>query len=178
MGRVARLFLFLNALLLSLPVFAGGGRESHWGGGLMVEKSSEEDVLGLSLGSYGRGGYLGLSLNAVESTEKILEPSGNKEINQLYFFAGTRAPFALSPFVEVGVDLGDLLFDYNDPHSDRNMQTNFSYAGGIDLVGKGFRFVVYKKRYGIYFTETNSTVMRKAFYAVTGIGYIRYFDFP
>ena len=96
----------------------------------------------------------GMSVNHI-SSDIALARNGRTYINPVYLFANFSLNYAISPFFEAGVDLGDKFI--NDLVDGDNRDVDFYYQFGLSLnIDKTLVLSAYYKYYDIYFIEDPS----------------------
>ncbi len=81
---------------------------SHFGGFYENSNSCESygvDAL-INTDSYGVVAYLGVSLNNIK-TDKVIDGDNQTDVNTAFFFGGVKATLPISPYLELGKDLGE-----------------------------------------------------------------------
>jgi hypothetical protein len=96
----------------------------------------------------------GVSFNHV-SSNIALARNGRAYINPVYLFANFSLNYAVSPFFEAGVDLGDKFL--NDLVDGDNRDVDFYYQFGLSFnINKTLNLSAYYKYYDIYFVDDPS----------------------
>ncbi len=98
--------------------------------------------------------YGGLSLNYITSSE-VIQRNNRKTIYPIYFFAGLKGPWRLSPYIEAGVDLPEAIIDDLINHeNEMEDQEDYYYSGGLKYSATDkVSFLLYAKRYNFKFRE-------------------------
>ncbi len=98
--------------------------------------------------------YLGLSLNYIKSSN-VIQNGNRKTILPLYFVISVKAPWKISPFVEVGSDIGDAVYrDLFHSEEDAINDVDYYYSGGIEVsINDKTSFVFYSKKYNFLYRE-------------------------
>ena len=118
-------------------------------------------------------GYIGISLNRITSSTPI--QIGNRtSIYPVYFFGGLNAPWQVSPFVELGTDLVDQLFDHLDGSADdteKDDEVDTYLAGGVRYaVSPRLGISLYAKRYFFKYRSVSTAPLSKSFQNGIGLG--------
>lgn len=93
----------------------------------------------------------GMSINHI-SSDFALARNGRTYINPVYLFANFSLNYAISPFFEAGVDLGETFI--NDLVDGDNRDVDIYYGLGLNLtIDKTLTLSAYYKYYDIYFIE-------------------------
>ena len=96
----------------------------------------------------------GMSINHISSGLAVAR-NGRTYINPVYLFANFSLNYAISPFFEAGVDLGDKFI--NDLVDGDNRDVDFYYQFGLSLnIDKTLSLSAYYRYYDIYFIEDPS----------------------
>jgi hypothetical protein len=129
------------------------------GSALVVGMSSE--------GTY----YGGFSLSHIQSST-IIQYNNRKNIYPVYVFVGARAPWKLSPYVELGLDLAELIIDelFHD-HTDAVNQIDYYFSVGLEMsVTDSISLSVYAKNYTFIFRENISAPIVNSKINSSGVG--------
>ncbi len=149
-------------LTISLP-----GQAATTGGYLAVhhEQRDGSRASGISFTAYNKGFGLGVSANKITSS-KPLEIDNRDTLYPVYAFAKLSLPATLSPYVEIGIDLGDYLMYEIGKDSEATTNANIEQSSDpIDIYGAvGIKtsmrrapidFSLYLKSYAIVFNNSN-----------------------
>jgi len=113
--------------------------------------------------------YWGLSFSGVQSDES-LAPNNRSEIIAYNIILGYRANYFISPYAELGVDLGDLFID--TIISGESEEVDITGSIGLVFNAKVVDVYLYYKSYSIKYSESdvdNGRVSTNRF-AMPGIG--------
>jgi len=144
---------------------------------ISILKESMEKGSVSSLGiSAGEIFYAGLSLNYIESST-VIQYSNRKTIYPLYIFMGFRAPWKLSPYIELGADLPEALIeDLFDNKDDALNQIDYYYSAGLELfITDKFSLSLHAKKYNFIFQENYLAPISTSRQRSYGIGVIMHF---
>lgn len=146
--------LFYPILLFSL--FSSAYAESPgWQLSLQAENMENGDAASVAIHT-GEYLYGGMSLNYITSSHVI--QSGNRQsIYPLFLFIGLRSPSPISPFIEAGADLPELIFDelFDDDEEDALDLTDYYLSGGLNItLSDSYSLSLYAKRYRFKYHET------------------------
>ena len=163
------IFNFILLLLLSFNAHSGQSttvrlnneiRDAHRSSGIAVTfkewKNESSAVM-----SYG------ISANTLKSNLD-LESSGRNRIYPVYMFIGASLNYPISPFIELGADLGDLIADKafegdgTDVDAYYSLGMTFTYKKKIDVS-------LYYKIYDLYFNELDDPTLQNVSLDVAGI---------
>jgi len=115
----------------------------------------------------------GISISEITS-DKSLERANRHNIYPVYAFASIFLDAPISPFLELGVDLGDLLIDKLD--EGHALDTDIYYSAGLKIkFNKQFYLTVYAKTYELYFNEINDITIQNTTLDMKGISMGFYF---
>ena len=135
---------------------------------------SMENGSASSLGIYTEGiFYAGLSLNYITSSTAI-QSSNRKTIYPFYLAVGFRGPWKLSPYIELGADLPELLIDdlFGDEINSTNV-VDYYYSGGLEYSATDrLSFSLYAKKYNFRFRENLLAPISKSSLNSYGLGVI------
>lgn len=117
---------------------------------------------------------LGLSANRIKSG-LALASGGRNSITPVYFLGKFSLNNKISPFVELGFDLGDAMIDSfidaisnNSDDNDNTIDTYFSL--GLDFrINKQMDVSLYHKKYNIQYLELNNPTTQSVGLGLTGI---------
>ena len=146
------------------------GMESS--GRISILGESMENGSASSLGIYSEGiFYGGLNLNYITSSMAI--QSGNrKTIYPVYLAMGFRAPWKLSPYIEAGADLPELLIDelFGDEINSTNV-IDYYYSAGLEYSATDrYSFSLYARKYNFRFQENLLAPISKPSPTSYGVG--------
>jgi len=96
--------------------------------------------------------YWGLGFSGVQSDE-ALESNNRTKVFPVNLILGLRANYTISPYIEFGVDLGDLVVD---AISGDSTEIDVTGSLGITYKVKNLNIYAYYKRYSVKFSESNS----------------------
>ena len=150
----------LCALLLAISLPSQAATK---GGYLAVHHEQRDDnrASGISFTAYDKGIGLGISANKITSS-KPLELDNRDTLYPVYAFAKLSLPTPISPYLEVGIDLGDYLLYEIGKEAETNTNTEKSadpidiyYAVGIktSMRRAPIDFSLYLKSYAIIFND-------------------------
>lgn len=135
---------------------------------LSILKESLENGSATSLrADSGSIAYGGFSLNRIASS-KIIQYGDRKTIYPIYVFFGIKAPWRLSPFIELGGDLGEMIIDsiFRDEDEENVINTiDYYYSAGLNFsITDKFLLSLYAKKYNFLYEEyVDSTSVYKLF---------------
>ncbi len=111
--------------------------------------------------------YGGLSINTLKSNFP-LEKENRNQIYPVYVFMGITLNYPISPFLELGMDLGDALED--KIFEGDFLEVDIYYSYGLTITyKKAFDLSLYHKTYDLYFSEFADTRIQNANIDITGI---------
>ena len=115
----------------------------------------------------------GISINKI-SSDQPLENSNRHTIYPVYIFSNIHMNTLITPFLEIGIDMGDLLFDkMNEGDA---FDTDIYYSAGIKLqFSKQFYLTIYAKSYELYFNEINDITIQNTTIDTKGASMAFYF---
>lgn len=113
---------------------------------------------------------LGISASRIKS-DKPLVPSGRKIIHPFYVFATFKLNTAITPFAEIGLDLGEIIL--NEIADEAVEDVDGYYAYGLktsfnDVVN----FAIYRKSYDLYFRSFHDDPPENTVLNMTGASII------
>jgi len=115
----------------------------------------------------------GISLNKI-SSDQPLENSNRYTIYPVYIFSNIHMNTPITPFLELGIDMGDLLFDKVD--EGETFDTDIYYSAGIKIYfSKQFYLTIYAKTYELYFNEINDITIQNTTIDMKGASMAFYF---
>lgn len=145
-----------------------------------LQGESMEDGSTASLGFFSEAEgmvYGGVSINYIDSSS-VIQHSNRKIIYPVYFVLGVKAPWVVSPFLELGMDLPEMIFDelFNNENVNENEIDYFFSAGAEIQINEEISVSFYAKRYNFYFREDifNSPLIKNRQNSY-GVGIIRRF---
>lgn len=149
--------LLIFALYIGLigPVY---GEDSGQDISFLAENIENGEALSLSTGSSSGAGnivYAGVSLNYINSSTAITY-GDRKTIYPVYVFFGLKGPWKISPYIEGGIDLLDIVLDdlFSSDEKDSGVGIDYYYALGLKFsVTNQFTVSVYAKEYVFKFEE-------------------------
>lgn len=144
---------------------------------ISIQRENMENGFSSSLG-INTGGifYGGASLNYITSST-VIQYNNRKTIYPVYLVIGLRAPWKISPYGEVGLDLPEAIFDeiFNSGNYGID-QTDYYFSGGVELlVTENFSFSLYAKQYQFIFRENNLAPISRASPGGYGAGIMFHF---
>ena len=111
--------------------------------------------------------YGGFSLNTLKS-DIALETNDRNQIYPFYGFIGSSLNYPISPFIELGLDIGDAILDKSS--DGEILEVDIYYTAGITITfDKAFDISLYHKTYNLYFTEITDTTRQDVHINITGI---------
>lgn len=115
--------------------------------------------------------YSGLSLNYIDSS-RVIQRDNRKTIYPLYIVIGFRAPWKISPYLELAADLPEALLDEYIHHEDDPInEIDYYYSAGITFsTSDTISFSMYAKRYNFIFRETFLSPLSKTRLTSYGAG--------
>ena len=115
----------------------------------------------------------GISISKITSN-KPLESANRHDIYPVYGFANIFFEGPISPFLELGIDLGDFLLDKaNEGHA---FDSDIYYSAGLKIkFSEQFYLAVYAKTYELYFNEINDITVQNTKLEMKGISMGFYF---
>lgn len=150
-----KLLILALCICLAGPVY---GEEAGQDISFLAESIENGEALSLSTGSSSGTGkivYGGVSLNYIHSSTAITY-GDRKTIYPIYVFFGLKGPWKISPYIEGGIDLLDIVLDdlFSTEEKDSGVGIDYYYAGGLKLsVTNEFTVSVYAKEYVFKFEE-------------------------
>ena len=111
--------------------------------------------------------YGGFSLNTLKANVP-LKSNTRDEIYPAYGFIGSSLNFPVSPFIELGMDIGDLI---DDKLSEGDLlEVDIYYSMGATITfEKAFDISLYHKTYNLYFSEIIESTRQDVKINITGI---------
>ena len=178
-----RYFFLLLIFSLSGNAYADGtaslrlnadSADAHSAGGIAIINSIGMESVPLALS-------FGISVNRVKS-DVALANKGRKSINPVYLFGKLSINHTITPFVEFGFDLGDMILEdisdslSNDPDADSNDDSvDTYYSLGLTLtMGKKYAVSLYHKKYNINYYDINFPNLQEEDLEMNGISFSYY----
>jgi len=109
----------------------------------------------------------GVSINTIKSN-LALESAERNQIYPVYIFANVSLKYAISPYLEFGVDIGDALID--DVFKGDGAEVDIYYSLGIEVrIEKTIGIAFYHKTYDLNFNENNDPTLQNVIINMTGV---------
>ncbi|MDH5767322.1 MAG: hypothetical protein OEZ38_15005 [Gammaproteobacteria bacterium] len=169
--------LFLLLVVFWLPLSAQAGSKASIR--IFNEARHEHTAHGFSLTAHEfRSGSsevaaLGLTFSIIES-DIPLEHSNRNTIYPVYAFVNFSLNYAITPFFEGGLDLGDALFDKVPDNN--TMDIDIYVAAGLNItLYKTAGLSIYHKTYNLLFNEIDDPTLQDVTLDVTGVSLYYYF---
>lgn len=116
--------------------------------------------------------FYGLSANTLKS-DQPLQSSDKNKIYPLHAFVNYSFDYAISPYIEFGMDLGDWIID--EIFDGKGENIDIYYSLGVELrLKKTVAVALYHKVYDLRFSEKNNSGSQNAMISLTGISLTYY----
>ena len=116
----------------------------------------------------------GVSFNTIKSN-LALEKAGRNQIYPVYGFANLSFKYAVSPYIELGIDIGDALTDKAFEGDGSDVDVYYSF--GIEVrVQKTIGVAFYHKTYDLNFNEINDPTLQNVIIDMTGVSLSYYIN--
>ena len=160
---------FIILFLTSLNLYAQNAetirvhneiKEEHRGSGVSITfREWKRTILPITYG--------GFSFNTLKSNQP-LEKDDRNRIYPIYGFMGMTLNYPISPFIELGVDIGDAFED--KVFEGDFLDVDIYYSIGLTFTYKKlFDLSLYHKTYDLYFSEIQDTTIQNVNIDITGI---------
>jgi|GEM_PF-6162915 len=111
--------------------------------------------------------YGGFSISTLKANVP-LENDARDQIYPIYGFIGSSLNYPISPFIELGLDIGDIIEDKS--REGDIFEVDIYYSMGVTITfDKAFDISFYHKTYNLYFTEILDTTRQDVYINITGI---------
>lgn len=131
-------------------------------------ENGSASTLGISSGGIF---YAGFSLSYITSST-VIQHNNRTTIYPIYIFAGLRAPWKLSPYIELGGDLPEAIIDdlFQNEENAAN-EIDYYYSGGLEYsVTDKLSFSLHAKKYNFIFRENFLAPLSKSRQNSYGMG--------
>ena len=149
--------------------------ENDWQISLLNENMDMGDATSIRLHT-GYFLYGGVSLNYIHSST-VIQDSDRRTIYPLMFFMGLKAPSKVTPFVEAGVDLPEVLFDEMFDNEENSIDlTDYYLASGLEIaLSKELSLSFFAKKYVFKYQGATLNITNKVRTDSYGIGLTMHF---